>query len=332
MVRKTVLLVAFVLLLSMFSLSASGAQAGKVSVQTLSEMIDSKQDFLLLDLRKANDYSECHIPGAINADMDSAVSFNDYATSTKVLKEVLKAQTGSMTGEGKTMVLACYTGNRYANAAVSILSSLGRDLSDVYILEGGNQAWNAHKEKAEVKVQSQANYDWGDTFDFSRRRADSNMSLYNAMDIMSISTPCAFESYAAEVGFEGSYTELVLVANNSNDTVTDLQNGFYSIEYTNGAQATGERRWPTACSFSDALPAFAKGKGLLVYSAYDESLLVIEFLKMDEQYAKEYCALLKKAFPIPAEGQWDEYQYRGSNSSGLTVSFSYPKLSIALEF
>ncbi|MCD8316311.1 MAG: rhodanese-like domain-containing protein, partial [Eggerthellaceae bacterium] len=55
----------------------------------------------------------------------------------------LEEITGSKTGGDDTIVLVCYTGNRYAQAGTDILNALGVDMDNVYTLEGGMSAWNS---------------------------------------------------------------------------------------------------------------------------------------------------------------------------------------------
>ena len=42
----------------------------------------------------------------------------------------------------KNIVLVCYSGKRYAQAATNVLSALGYDMTKVYTLEGGFTAWS----------------------------------------------------------------------------------------------------------------------------------------------------------------------------------------------
>ena len=104
------------------------------------------EDYLIIDLRKAADYESAHIPGSINADLSCVVEGNDTATGVAVLTSAVMEATGSETGEGKTLVLVCYSGNKYAQAGTNILDYLGADMSNVYTLEGGMKAWTGETE------------------------------------------------------------------------------------------------------------------------------------------------------------------------------------------
>ena len=106
----------------------------KMSAADLEANLDN-EDYLVVDVRKAADYDAGHIPGAISADLDAAV--NGVASLTAALLEA----TGSENGEGKTMVLVCYSGNKYAQAGTDILNYLGADMDNVYTLDGGMKGW-----------------------------------------------------------------------------------------------------------------------------------------------------------------------------------------------
>ena len=107
----------------------------KMSAADLEANLDN-EDYLVVDVRKAADY----IPGAISADLDAAVN-GDNATGVASLTAALLEATGSENGEGKTMVLVCYSGNKYAQAGTDILNYLGADMGNVYTLDGGMKGW-----------------------------------------------------------------------------------------------------------------------------------------------------------------------------------------------
>ncbi len=95
-----------------------------------------KSDVVFLDVRKADDYKAGHIEGAINADMDKAKdgdTTDGLVTMSKVLSD------NKITD--KKLVLVCYSGKKYAQAATNSLNALGYDMSKVVTLEGGMKAW-----------------------------------------------------------------------------------------------------------------------------------------------------------------------------------------------
>lgn len=90
--------------------------------------------YLILDLRKAEDYKKGHIPGAISADLDVVVSGNDIEKGNEVVKKATE-------GNDKEIVLVCYSGKKYAQAGTNALKALEADMSKVRTLEGGMKAW-----------------------------------------------------------------------------------------------------------------------------------------------------------------------------------------------
>mgnify|MGYP001066090516 CR=1 FL=1 len=91
------------------------------------------EGYTILDLRKSADYAEAHITGAVSADMDAAVNGDAEAG-----KSTMKA---AAEGLDDTLVLVCYSGKRYAQAATNALSANGYDMSKVFTLEGGFNNW-----------------------------------------------------------------------------------------------------------------------------------------------------------------------------------------------
>ena len=111
----------------------------KISAADVEANLDN-EDYLIVDVRKAADYEAGHIPGAISADLDAAVNGDNGAGVASLTAALLEA-TGSETAEGKTLVLVCYSGNKYAQAGTDILNYLGADMVDVYTLDGGMKGW-----------------------------------------------------------------------------------------------------------------------------------------------------------------------------------------------
>ena len=93
-------------------------------------------DVVFLDVRKADDYKADHIEGAINADMDKAKDGN----TTDGLVNMAKALDDNKITD-KKLVLVCYSGKKYAQAATNSLNALGYDMSKVVTLQGGMKAW-----------------------------------------------------------------------------------------------------------------------------------------------------------------------------------------------
>lgn len=99
----------------------------------------SDEKTVLLDARKADDYKDAHINGAVSADMDGYVSGTiSKAESDKNIKSVVEQK-----GADKKYIIICYSGNRYAKAATEVLVENGVKVSNISILTGGMGAWRS---------------------------------------------------------------------------------------------------------------------------------------------------------------------------------------------
>ena len=105
-----------------------------ITVEDASANLES-DDYTFIDVRKAEDYATSHMPGAISADMDAAKN-GDFDAGVATMQEVLNS------GVDNNLVLICYSGKTYAQATTNVLSALGYDMSKVYTLEGGFNAWS----------------------------------------------------------------------------------------------------------------------------------------------------------------------------------------------
>ena len=125
------------------SLAACGAPAAEetpadVAMQYIKhdeakELLNS-DEYVFFDIRKAADSSANSIPGAQAWDMDAAKEGDaeaGKATMTEATKDL-----------DKKIILVCYSGKRYAQAATNALSAIGYDMSKVYTLEGGFTNWS----------------------------------------------------------------------------------------------------------------------------------------------------------------------------------------------
>ena len=112
---------------------ASDVQMQYITPADALEVIES-EEYVFFDVRKAEDYAAGHIPGALGYDMDAAKEGNFQAGVTTM--------TPALRGLDKQIILVCYSGKRYAQAATNVLSALGYDMSKVYTLEGGFTAWS----------------------------------------------------------------------------------------------------------------------------------------------------------------------------------------------
>lgn len=92
------------------------------------------EGYTILDIRKAADYETSHITGSVSADMDAAVN-GDTAAGEATMKTATE-------GLDDNLILVCYSGKKYAQAATNALSANGYDMSKVFTLEGGFNNWS----------------------------------------------------------------------------------------------------------------------------------------------------------------------------------------------
>ena len=128
----------------MLSLAACGEKAPEapattdvamqyIKAEEAKELLDS-DEYVFFDIRKAADSSSNSIPGAYSWDMDAAKEGDaeaGKATMTEATRDL-----------DKKIILVCYSGKRYAQAATNALSAIGYDMTKVYTLEGGFTNWS----------------------------------------------------------------------------------------------------------------------------------------------------------------------------------------------
>ena len=135
------LLLVIVMALSLVACGAPAAPeaaAADVAMQYIKadeakELLNS-DEYVFFDIRKAADSSANSIPGAQAWDMDAAKE-GDAEAGKATMTEATK-------GLDKKIILVCYSGKRYAQAATNALSAIGYDMSKVYTLEGGFTNWS----------------------------------------------------------------------------------------------------------------------------------------------------------------------------------------------
>ena len=156
-------------LVMMFSLVACGGGAesegeasGDVAMQyiTIDDAKTKLEDdgYVFFDIRKTADSSAKTVPGAQAWDMDAAKE-GDAEAGKATMTEATK-------GLDKNIVLICYSGKRYAQAATTALSAIGYDMSKVFTLEGGFTAWSEQCPELvevlkEVPEVSTVRWNWG---------------------------------------------------------------------------------------------------------------------------------------------------------------------------
>lgn len=98
---------------------------------------EENNEYVLFDVRKKADYDTEHVKGSISADVDSVVSNEDSDPARANIEQALS----STDVAGKKLVLLCYSGKRYAEAATNLLVESGVEAGQIYTLEGGYKGW-----------------------------------------------------------------------------------------------------------------------------------------------------------------------------------------------
>ena len=133
------LLLVLVMALSLVACGADAPAAAEdvamqyIKAEEAKELLEN-DEYVFFDIRKAADSSANSIPGAAAWDMDAAKE-GDAEAGKATMTEATK-------GLDKKIILVCYSGKRYAQAATNALSAIGYDMSKVYTLEGGFTNWS----------------------------------------------------------------------------------------------------------------------------------------------------------------------------------------------
>lgn len=149
MVNKSLKSILVLLALSVFLVACGQAedtvtnQMQYIGVEDLKTSIESGSDeYIILDVRKAEDYNSSHIAGAYLADQDAANKDGDDETGLANLKVALEEATGSEVGnEEDKYALVCYSGKSYAQKATDLMIEMGISKDQIYTVEGGMKAW-----------------------------------------------------------------------------------------------------------------------------------------------------------------------------------------------
>ena len=145
---------------------------------------------VILDARKAADYKDAHIGGAVSADMDGYVSGTiSKADSDNKIKSVVEQK-----GADKKYIIICYSGNRYAKAATEVLVENGVKVSNISILTGGMGAWRSAGEALD-----HYNYTNADTT-FSKMK-DSSYVILDARKAADYDAGHIAGAVSADVGY-----------------------------------------------------------------------------------------------------------------------------------
>lgn len=156
---------------------------------TFSKMKDSS--YVILDARKAADYDNGHIAGAVSADVgyyiDNKYSSKDAAAAN--VKTVVDKY-----GKDKKYIVICYSGNRYAKVATGLLMNNGIKNANIQTLggddsqqsaAGGMKAWNAKYEGYVVAKHTSSNgFNFANGIKPENLKADvDGQKVFTVMDV-----------------------------------------------------------------------------------------------------------------------------------------------------
>ena len=168
--------------------------------------------YVFFDIRKAADSGTSTIPGALAYDMDAAKN-GDLQAGQATMKKATE-------GLDKKIILVCYSGKRYAQAATNALSAIGYDMSKVYTLEGGFTAWSEKFPKLAVAPEA------------SDAPAAEAVSYKTELNIAINANPPTLDAHAANtniVGCIGSHIYEPLFAMNGDNVPTAVLAESYEL-------------------------------------------------------------------------------------------------------
>ncbi|MGO1469861.1 MAG: rhodanese-like domain-containing protein [Tissierella sp.] len=148
--RKSLKLIPILLILSLLMVACGQESESSetnpmeyISVDQLMDSIkDGSDEYVMLDVRKVEDYNKGHIKGSYEADVDAANKGGDDEAGIVSLKKGLLQATESETGNpDDKYVLICYSGKSYAQKATDLLIEMGLSKDQIITLEGGMSAW-----------------------------------------------------------------------------------------------------------------------------------------------------------------------------------------------
>lgn len=208
---------------------------------TFSKMKDSS--YVILDARKAADYDNGHIAGAVSADVgyyiDNKYSSKDAAAAN--VKTVVDKY-----GKDKKYIVICYSGNRYAKVATGLLMNNGIKNANIQTLggddsqqsnAGGMKAWNAkYPSYVVAKHTSTGKFNFANGITPEHLKADvDGQKVFTVMDVR------------AKDDFDKGHISNAVSAPSSDEAavmkaVNDNKNGLYVLVcYTGNAKADEAR-------------------------------------------------------------------------------------------
>lgn len=144
--------------------------------------------YVILDARKAADYKDAHVAGAVSADVDGYINTNNKAAAANVKAVVDKY------GTDKKYVVLCYSGNRYAKVATGLLMNNKIKNASIQTLTGGMGAWRSAGEALD-----HYNYTNADTT-FSKMK-DSSYVILDARKAADYDNGHIAGAVSADVGY-----------------------------------------------------------------------------------------------------------------------------------
>lgn len=208
---------------------------------TFSKMKDSS--YVILDARKAADYDNGHIAGAVSADVGYYID-NKYSSKDAAAANV-KAVVDKY-GKDKKYIVICYSGNRYAKVATGLLMNNGIKNANIETLggddskqsaAGGMKAWTAkYASYVVAKHTSSGKFEFANGITPENLKADvEGQKVFTVMDVR-----------AKDAFDKGHISNAVSTPSDDGaaimKTVNDNKNGLYVLVcYTGNAKANAAR-------------------------------------------------------------------------------------------
>lgn len=206
---------------------------------TFSKMKDSS--YVILDARKAADYDDGHIAGAVSADVGYYID-NKYSSKDAAAANV-KAVVDKY-GKDKKYIVICYSGNRYAKVATGLLMNSGIKNANIQTLggddsqqsaAGGMKAWNA-KYKGYVVAKHTSKFNFANGITPANLKADvDGQKVFTVMDVRA---KADFDKDGISNAVSAPSDDAAAVMK----AVNDNKNGLYVLVcYTGNAKADAAR-------------------------------------------------------------------------------------------
>ena len=208
---------------------------------TFGKLKDSS--YVILDARKAADYDNGHIAGAVSADVGYYID-NKYSSKNEADANV-KAVVDKY-GADKKYIVICYSGNRYAKVATGLLKNNGVKNANIQTLggddsmrsdAGGMKAWNAkYAGYVVAKHTSSGKINFANGITPENLKADvDGQKVFTVMDVR------------AKADFDKGHISNAVSAPSSDEAavmkaVNDNPNGLYVLVcYTGNSKADAAR-------------------------------------------------------------------------------------------